>query len=60
MYCFNCKVEVNHIECRDELDAYEFKCAFEEGEYINEAKESMAFIGNTGLGQVNLGATANC
>ena len=60
MYCFNCKAEINHIECRDEAEVYEFKCAFEEGEYVNEAKESMAFIGNTGLRQIDLGAEANC
>ena len=57
MYCFNCKTEINHIECRNEFEAYEFQQAFEKGEFINEAKESMAFIGNTGLGQINLGTS---
>lgn len=60
MYCFNCKAEINHIECRDEAEAYEFKCAFEEGDYVNEAKESMAYIGYSRLGQEHLDTAANC
>lgn len=50
LYCPHCKCEINHIECRNEEDAYEFKMAFEKGEYVNEVEESLAFIRSAGLG----------
>lgn len=36
LFCFNCNKEVNHIECRNDSEVFEFKNNFEEGVYINE------------------------
>lgn len=44
LYCPNCRMEVNHIECRNDDEAYEFKIAFELGEFVEEANESIAYI----------------
>lgn len=41
-FCLTCKQCINHVECKDDEDVAEFKRAFEAGEYIEEAKESMA------------------
>jgi hypothetical protein len=37
-------MEVNHIECRNDSEVYEFKQAFEAGEYKEELEESLAFV----------------
>lgn len=42
IFCPYCKVTVNHIECKDDEDVAEFKLAFENGEYKEEAMESIA------------------
>ena len=39
-------MEVNHIECRNDTEVYEFKQAFEAGEYEKEVEESISFINN--------------
>lgn len=44
LYCPNCKIELNHIECSDDEEAFDFKIAFEEGAFIEEAEESIKFI----------------
>ncbi len=44
MYCPYCKLDVNHLECRNDEDAFNFKIDFEEGKYIQEAKESINFL----------------
>lgn len=44
MYCPHCKLDVNHLECRNDEDAFNFKIDFEEGKYIQEAKESINFL----------------
>lgn len=41
LYCPWCKMTVNHIECRNDEEAFEFKQAFENGEYAEEAEESL-------------------
>lgn len=41
LYCPWCKMTVNHIECKNDEEAYEFKQAFKNGEYIQEAAESI-------------------
>lgn len=46
LYCPHCHTEVNHIECKNDFDVWEFKQAFEAGEFQEEAKESMEFIKN--------------
>ena len=46
LWCPWCGMEVNHIECRNETEVYEFKQAFEAGEYEKEVEESISFINN--------------
>lgn len=41
LYCPICRVAVNHIECKNDEDVYEFKLDFENGEFTEEAKESI-------------------
>lgn len=49
LYCYHCKTEVNHVECRSYEEAQEFKEAFVKGVYYNEAQESMAIVRNSGF-----------
>jgi hypothetical protein len=35
LYCWHCRVEVNHIECRNEEEVKEFKENFENGVYAD-------------------------
>ena len=44
LYCFYCKEEVNHMECRNQAENDEFKDAFERGEFIDEAEESISYV----------------
>ena len=44
LWCPWCGMEVNHVECRNDSEVYEFKRAFEAGEYKEEAQESLNFI----------------
>lgn len=44
LYCPTCRMDVNHIECRNDEEVKEFKEAFAAGEYKEEVKESLAFI----------------
>lgn len=44
MYCPHCGAVVNHVEVRNDMEAWEFKDAFEAGEFVEEAKESIEFI----------------
>ena len=56
LYCIHCKETVNHIECKNEIDVREFREDFERGVFLNEAKESMAFIQNEkSIGQFRFG-----
>ena len=48
LYCCNCKTTVNHMECRDDEEAYDFKLAFEQGDFIEEAKASIAYVKEEG------------
>lgn len=41
LYCPWCKVTLNCVECRDDQDVFEFKTAFENGEYKEECKLSI-------------------
>ena len=49
LYCPNCKQEVNHIEIKNEEDRQQFLEKFENGEYIEEAKESIEECKNSSL-----------
>ena len=44
LWCPWCGMEVNHVECRNDSEVYEFKRAFEAGEYKEEVQESLNFI----------------
>ena len=44
LYCPYCKMEVNHVECKNDEDVYNFKLDFEEGVFINEVEDSFACI----------------
>lgn len=48
LYCPYCKMEINHVECKDDFDAYEFKVCFERGIFADEVKESLAVIRSAG------------
>lgn len=49
LYCIYCKNDINHIECKNEEDIYEFKMNFNKGVYANEAEESLALERITGV-----------
>ena len=44
LYCIHCREEVNHMECRTQAEIDEFKAAFERGEFVNEAEESIFYV----------------
>ena len=44
LWCWRCKCEVNHVECKNDEEVYEFKQAFAAGEFENELKESLDYI----------------
>lgn len=44
LWCPYCKMEVNHIECRNDNEVYEFLENFKSGEYEKELEESLDFI----------------
>ncbi len=44
LWCPYCKIEINHIECKNEDDIYEFKMKYLDGDYIEEAQESITFL----------------
>ena len=46
LYCYNCKTEVNHIECKNQFEVEEFKINFTEGIYLQEVKESLEVCKN--------------
>ena len=51
LYCFHCKAEVNHVECKNEKDIRKFKHDFAAGVYEDEAKESLSYCRNSCFGQ---------
>lgn len=44
LYCPHCKCYINHIECRTDEDAEQFKEDYKNGMYESEAAESVEFI----------------
>ena len=44
LWCPWCAMEVNHIECRNDSEVYEFREAFEAGEYQEELEASLRVI----------------
>ena len=47
LYCYHCKEEVNHIECKTLEDVETFLENFRNGVYVDEAEESLAFVRNS-------------
>ena len=41
LYCPHCGHTINHIECRTDEDVYDFKEAFDNGEFQEEARISI-------------------
>ena len=60
LYCPYCKMEINHVECQNEEDVYNFKIDFEEGVFADEVEESLAHLRDSWLRKIDLGATASC
>lgn len=50
LYCRFCKTEINHIECTTPDEVAEFQINFKNGVYIDEAKASLDFVGNSWVG----------
>lgn len=44
LWCCNCKTEINHIEVRNQEEAEIFMEAFNNGEYKEEAAESLRAV----------------
>lgn len=47
LYCPNCRVEVNHMECRTQSEIEEFKINFVNGVYTDEAEKSICMCRDT-------------
>lgn len=45
LYCYHCRTDVNHVECRTLEEIEAFKEDFEQGLYAKEAEESLTFVG---------------
>lgn len=43
LWCIKCKVEVNHVQVRNEAEKEEFLKQFAEGAFAQEAKESITY-----------------
>lgn len=46
LWCPICEMEVNCVECRNDSEVYEFKEAFEAGEFEEELAASLEYIEN--------------
>lgn len=44
LWCPKCGTTINHVECRNEGEILEFKENFANGDYVEEAKESIEHI----------------
>ena len=53
LYCPWCKMEINHMEIRNDQEKAIFLENFNNGEYQQEAEESISTIKNTWIGQLN-------
>lgn len=48
MYCVFCKMEINHVECKNYEEVEKFKEDFEKGVFVDEAQESISFMRSAG------------
>ena len=60
LYCPHCKVEINHVECKNDEDVYEFRIDFEAGVFADEIEESLAHVRSSGIGEEHLGEEPDC
>lgn len=44
LYCATCNKVLNHIECRSDIEVYEFKEQYQEGLFQQEAIESLFYM----------------
>ena len=44
LYCVFCKREVNHVECRNQMEVNKFKEDFSKGLFAEEAEASIEFL----------------
>lgn len=44
LFCYRCGCMVNHLECRTPEDLARFTQRLEAGEFVSEAKDSLAFL----------------
>ena len=50
LYCCTCRTEVNHVEVRNQEEAEIFMEAYNNGEYKEEANESICHVRACGVG----------
>lgn len=43
LYCPHCGVKINCVECKNDVDVFEFNSAFSSGDFKQEAEESKEF-----------------
>ena len=53
LYCPTCRMELNHMEIRNQQEKEYFLEGFNNGEYRQEAEESISVVRNTWFGQIN-------
>ena len=46
LWCCNCKVEINHVEVRNDYERDCFKEMYENGDFRTEAEDSLRACGN--------------
>ncbi len=51
LWCYHCKEEINHIECRNDYEVIEFKENYKKGLYANEIEESLDHCRDSSKGQ---------
>lgn len=50
LYCFNCKTEINHVECKNDEEVWDFKEDFLNGNFKEEALESLEVLSSQEVG----------
>lgn len=44
LWCPHCQMEINHVECRNDAERFEFKNNYTNGVYENEKEKSISFV----------------
>lgn len=53
LYCYHCKEECNHIECKTDDEVVEFLENFNNGLYQEEAEESVSYVKKSPNNKIN-------